>query len=248
MSFFKNIFSKGIDTIGRCIEKVGEVTHIWAIESLGIDIQINNPVKERVDPENPDTSVKDTIDVHMACETARKEAMNKFRPAEDEYISKIEDEINQVIDKLKQTMPEEAFDALMFLDVEAFEKEIRNVVSDYVSDNISVNNPEYINILKMDDEERKKSSKEFVDKVICGAANELYEQCKLKRFAIYKELYKSLEDYFSTQRKIGEEYERNVKEIQKHQKDTEYKNNATVHKVVSLAYMECIRTLTYSNS
>ena len=84
--------------VGKVIEKVGEITGNIDIEMKGYEIQCNNPYLEKqVDLNSSSTSVQDTIDVHKMCEETRQQAASQARKYEDEFVDKIEEDINGFI-------------------------------------------------------------------------------------------------------------------------------------------------------
>ena len=56
-----------------------------------------------------------------------------------------------------------------------------------------------------------------------------------------------LEAYFINEKNIAEKLEKNMKEFQEHKNDMNYYENQAIDTVKDIAYMECIRTLTYGN-
>lgn len=248
MGFLKNLKSKVCNAIGRGVEKVGEITHIFSLEMAGYNMRINNPVTNKVDVTNSETSVQDTIDVHMACEKARQEAAEQAAPMEEEYIDSIEEDIEKFKDALSEVLPMEVMQRFDYSLGNGFAKELQNTISDYVSKNISQDNEEFIKILNMDDSIRKKKSENYINKVLDEASKELQRKCKEKRIFLYRKMYDDLDEYFSNQRKIGEEQEQNYKELKVHENDIAYQKEKAIDKIVDIAHMGCIKTLTYANS
>lgn len=68
-----------------------------------------------------------------------------------------------------------------------------------------------------------------------------------KKIAVYRKMYDDLEAYFSNEKKLAEEAERNMKELQEHKNDLAYYQQQAIDTVKDIAYMECIKTLTYGN-
>ena len=255
MGFFSSI-SKAVTnvkravcrSVGKAIEKIGEITNIAGIEMIGFEIQLNNPVLEdSVDLNSSETSVQDTIDVHKMCEETRQQAASQARKFEDQMVDNIEDDINRFIDALAEVFPETILDEFNYGIEDAFEDDIHNTVSDYVATHISQDSEEFVEILNMNDSERAEKTNEYVKKVINEALQLLNDKCKYKKIAVYRKMYDDLEAYFSNEKKLAEEAERNMKELQEHKNDLAYYQQQAIDTVKDIAYMECIKTLTYGN-
>lgn len=255
MGFFSSIGRGIINTkravcrgIGKVIEKAGEIIGNSYIEVKGFEIQCNNPYLEKqVDLNNPSTSVQDTIDVHKKCEETRQQAASQARKYEDEIVDEIEKEINQFIDALAEVLPENVLEEFDYGIGDAFEDDIHNTVSDYVATHISQDSEEFVKILNMDDSIRAEKTDEYVKKVINDAVKLLNNKCKNKKIAVYRKMCDDLEEYFTKEKNIAEKLEQNMKELLEHQNDIEYCKKQVIDTVKDIAYMECIRTLTYEN-
>ena len=57
----------------------------------------------------------------------------------------------------------------------------------------------------------------------------------------------NLHHYTDFIKNIAEKLEKNMKELQEHKNDMNYYENQAIDTVKDIAYMECIRTLTYGN-
>lgn len=234
---------------GKVIEKVGEITRNIDIELAGWNIQCKNPVLEKkVDLDNADTSVQDTIDVHKICEQTRNQAALQAKQIEDQVVDYLEDDINKFVDALSEVFPEKILQEFDYEISEAFEDDIHNTVSDYVAIHISQDSEEFVKILNMDDTVRHEKTDEYVKNVLNNALKVLQEKCRLKKIAIYRKMCDDLETYFSREKRIAEETERNIKALQEHKNDMKYYEDEAVKSVIDVAYMECIRTLTYKNA
>lgn len=234
--------------VGKAIEKIGEITGNIDIEMKGIEIQCNNPyLKKQVDLKNASTSVQDTIDVHKMCEETRIQAASQARKYENEIVDKIEEDINGFIDALAEVFPEKILEEFDYSITDAFEDDIHNTVSDYVATHISQDSDEFVKILNMDDSIREEKTDEYVKKVINEALILLHKKCKNKKVAIYRKMCDDLEMYFRDEKNIAEQLEKNMKELQEHQDDMDYYENQAIDTIKDIAYMECIRTLTYGN-
>lgn len=258
MGFFRKMASalisvgeKILDTHGKVLEKIGEITHIAPIEDLGMNIQCFNPLsslRDRIDVTDSNTSVQDTIDVHMACEKARLETEKQAQAMEDTCIESIEADINKFKDSLAEVIPEDIIRRFDYSLGKGFTDEIHSTVSGYVSGKISQDNEEFVRILNLEAEVRKEKSEEYMKKVLAEASKELQNKCQQKKITLYRSMYNNLEEYFVNQRKIGEEQERNYRELQEHENDMAYQEKHAAKVVIDIAHMECIRTLTYANS
>lgn len=234
--------------VGKVIEKVGEITGNIDIEMKGYEIQCNNPYLEKqVDLNSSSTSVQDTIDVHKMCEETRQQAASQARKYEDEIVDKIEEDINGFIDALSEVFPDNILVEFDYGIEDAFEDDIHNTVSDYVARHISQDSEEFVKILNMNDSIREEKTDEYVKKVINQALNLLHNKCRDKKIAVYRKMCDDLEAYFINEKNIAEKLEKNMKELQEHKNDMNYYENQAIDTVKDIAYMECIRTLTYGN-
>ena len=234
--------------VGKVIEKVGEITGNIDIEMKGYEIQCNNPYLEKqVDLNSSSTSVQDTIDVHKMCEETRQQAASQARKYEDEIVDKIEEDINGFIDALSEVFPDNILAEFDYGIGDAFEDDIHNTVSDYVARHISQDSEEFVKILNMNDSIRAEKTDEYVKKVINEALNLLHNKCRNKKIAVYRKMCDDLEAYFTNEKNIAEKLEKNMKELQEHKNDMDYYENRAIDTVKDIAYMECIRTLTYGN-
>lgn len=235
--------------VGKVIEKVGEITNNFDIEIKGMEIQLNNPVLEKkIDLNSAETSVQDTIDVHKACEETRRQAANQAKKYEDKLVDELEEDIAKFIDILAEVFPAEVLSEFNYGIGDSFEDDIHNTISDYFATHISQDSEEYVQILKMEDSVREDKTDEYVKRVLNDAIKTLQKKCSDKKIATYKRMYEDLESYFENEKKLAEEAERNLRELQKHQNDMGYYEEQAIKTVIDLSYMECIKTLTYSNS
>lgn len=255
MGFFSEIGRWATNTkraicrsVGKAIEKVGEITSNIDIEMFGFDIQCKNPYLEKqVDLNSSETSVQDTIDVHKMCEETRQQAASQAKKYEDEIVDKIEEDINRFIDTLAEVFPENVMEEFDYGIGDAFEDDIHNTVSDYVAKHISQDSEEFVKILNMNDSVRADKTDEYVKNVINKALKLLYDKCRNKKKDVYQKMCDDLESYFTNEKNIAEKLEKNMKELQEHKNDMDYYENQAVDTVKDIAYMECIRTLTYGN-
>lgn len=235
--------------IGKVLENVGTVTHIWPVTGFGIDLQWSNPYLEKqIDLESTDASIQDTIDVHRACEKTRNDAAKQAKPFEDKMVDGLQEEINDFIDELAKIVPEDVLYDLNYGVGDAFENDIHNTVSEYVATHISQDSEEFVKILNMDDSIRAEKTDQYVKKVVKKAIEKVQEKCIRKEISIYKRMLDDLELYFTHERNYAEEIKRNIEELQKHKDDMAFYEEQAIQTVTDIAYMECIRTLTYSNS
>ena len=100
----------------------------------------------------------------------------------------------------------------------------------------------------MNDSIREEKTDEYVKKVI----NQALEfaptiNVEIKKIAVYRKMCDDLEAYFINEKNIAEKLEKNMKELQEHKNDMNYYENQAIDTVKDIAYMECIRTLTYGN-
>lgn len=247
MGFFGKLKRKAFNIIGQGIEKIGEITHIFSVEMFGLDMQINNPVKEKVDVTDSNTSVEETINVHTACERARKEVAEQAEPIEEKLIEELKKDVNKFRDYFAEILPEDILRNFDYSLKDISIEEIHNTTSEYVSKKISQDNDEYVKILNMDDSIRKEESKIYIDKVLKEAKEKLESVCQSKKKNLYTKMYNDLEEYFTNQRKIGEEQQKNYEELKKHKDDIIYQEELAISTIIDIAYMECIRTLTFTN-
>lgn len=235
-------------SVGKAIEIVGEITGNFDIEMTGWEIQYNNPYLEKqVNLNSSETSVQDTIDVHKMCEETRQQAASQARKYEDEIVDEIEEEINKFIDTLAEVFPEKIMEEFDYGIGDAFEDDIHNTVSDYIAKHISQDSEEFVEILNMNDSVRADKTDEYVKRVINEAKELLYNKCRNKKIAVYRRMCDDLESYFANEKNIAEKIERNMKELQEHKNDMNYYEVQAINTVKEIAYMECIRTLTYGN-
>ncbi len=234
---------------GKAIEKVGVITKNIDIEIAGWNLQCKNPVlKKAVDLNSSDTSVQDTIDVHKLCEESRNQAALQAKKYEDQMVDSLEEDINKFIDALAEIFPQNVLEEFNYGIETSFEDDIHNTVSDYVSIHISQDSEEFVKILNLADSVRAEKTEEYVKKVLDDALYKLQEKCKQKKIAIYRKMCDDLDDFFSNEKKIAEETENNMKELQKYKGNKEYLEKQAIATVTDIAHMECIRTLTYANT
>ena len=247
MGFFSRLKAKVCNGIGKALERIGEITHIDAIEMAGINLQIDNPIDNFDNLDINEASVQDTIDLHVECEKSRKQAANQAEQIETECIEGIERRIEIYLEQLEQIIPKEALSEFDYSVGGAFTKEIRDTISSYVAKKISQDNEEFIEILRLEKEERKVKSDEYIKSVLANAKLELKNKCNNKFIALCKKMYQDLDEYFSLQRNLTEEMEKNYRMLAEHKGDIEYQKNEALIKVVDMAHAQCIKTLTYSN-
>ena len=184
------------------------------------------------------------------CEETRQQAASQARKYEDEIVDKIEEDINGFI----RCFIGRVFSPTIFLvefDYGYWMMRLKMIftisVSDYVARHISQDSEEFVKILNMNDSIREEKTDEYVKKVINQALNLLHNKCRDKKIAVYRKMCDDLEAYFINEKNIAEKLEKNMKELQEHKNDMNYYENQAIDTVKDIAYMECIRTLTYGN-
>lgn len=255
-SFFKEIGRGFVNAkrsvcrgIGSAIEKFGELVNNVDIELAGMNIQSDNPyLDKQVDLNDSNTSVQDTIDVYKACEDVRKQVSSQAKKCEDNAVDQLKGEINKFIDVLAEVFPEDVMNQFSYDIEDAFEDDIHNTISQYVSEHISTDSPEFVKILNMGDAIREEKTKEYTKKVIDDALVLLEKKCRAKKISIYRKMCTDLENYFQYEKNVTKEFEKNVKSMKEHQNDLEYCRKQAISLVDDISYMETIRTLTYGNS
>lgn len=237
--------------VGDALEKIGEVTRISPIEMAGINLWADNPVyfEEAIDVNSSDTSVSDTINIHKKCEETRQVVATKAKKIEDKIVDELEGDINKFIDSLAEILPENVLAEFNYSIEKAFEDDIHNTVSDYVSVHISQSSEEFVNILKItDDSERLEKTTEYEKRILKEAMNLLKKKCQSKKIGTYRRMLDDLQTYFVNEKNIVEELKKNIEELQKHKDDICFYTEKATETVKDMNYMECIRTLTYKNS
>lgn len=234
--------------IGSAIEKIGDVTGNWAIEDFGLGLQCKNPYLEKqIDLNSTDTSVEDTINVHAICEETRNDAARQAKKYETAMFDKLQEKIDKFIDELAEIVPEDILYELDYGIGDVFENDIHNTVSEYVSKFISQDSEEFVKILNMDDSVRAEETEQYVKKVLQAAVEKVQEKCRRKELSIYKRMLEDLENYFTYERNCTEETKKNMEKLQEHKEDMDYHKEQAIQIVEDIAYMECIRTLTYAD-
>lgn len=234
---------KVIHGAGRVVEKFGEITHIGAIEDAGFNMRFFEfKSKDRYDS----ISTASIIDYNRECENVVNEAMSQSAPWESKIIDEFKNKIDAMEEELNDALPTEEIRKIDSLDTKGFEDEIKNVIKDYVSDRISLNNEEFEKIIKIAGREsRQEKIKNYIEKTLNGASEKAKAKCLEKQYAIFSDMYNALEEYFSIQRNFLDEHKENLKQIEMHKNDSEYKRKEAIRIVSDIANMSCIRTLTY---
>lgn len=249
MGFLRKLAGHILDGVGTVIEVIGEVTHIEPIADLGLSISIKGyELQDDLDLDNSSTSVQETIDVHKMCEDVRLQADTQAKRVEDAQVDKLQDDIDEFSHALSAVLPEEVVPQFQYDLQSDFGDDIHNTVADYIGSHISQDSQEFVDILKIHNKsERKQKSDTYVERIICEATDLLKSKCQNKRIQIYKKMYSDLDDYFTNVRKLSEESESNLIELQAHQNDIEFQEKQAVATIIDMAYMECIRTLTFGD-
>lgn len=252
MGLFRR-FGRGLRNIGRAvvrkageaIEKVGDIVNSSTLTMLGIDMQLSNPPLYDKAVDVNDCSVEDTIQISKLCDMAREDAHSMAKKYEDQIVDDLKDGIYKFVDSLGL----EDYDSIFDYEIsDDFADDIHNTVSNYVSTRISLDSDKFTEILRVRDDARRESkTKEYVDSVLNEAKEELIKKSNRKRLAVLRNILNSLDSYFKDQEDLSKKTEQNLEEIKKHEGDIKYRENEIVNTVVDIAYMECIRTLTYKD-
>ena len=238
-----------VRTIGAGIEKFGDAIGNLPIAQFGFDLQFNNfHLEKQIDLNSTDTSVEDTIEVHRMCERARNEAARQAKKYENDMFDKLQEKVDEFLDQLAEIVPDDVLCELDYDIGDAFADDIHNTVSEYVSTYISQDSEEFVEILNMDDSVRNVETDKYIKKVLQNAVEKVQEKCQRKEISIYKKMLGDLERYFAREKNYAEEVKNNMEALKRHKSDMEFCEDQAIHVVADIAYMECIRTLTYSNS
>lgn len=195
--------------IGTAIEKVGDLVNNVDIELLGINIQNDNPyLDKQVDLNDSSTSVQDTIDIYKMCDDVRRQISLQAKRCEDDAVDQLRKDINKFIDILAEVFPEDVMNQFSYDISDAFEDDIHNTVSQYVSENISTDSPEFVKILNMSDAIREEKTKEYTKKVINKALALLEEKCRDKKSLFLERCVMTLKAIFSTRKMLQKNLKR----------------------------------------
>lgn len=237
--------------IGKAIEKVGEITHIIDIEVAGWDIQQKNqPVYEKkVDLNDSDTSVKETLDIHKMCEETRRDIERQAREIEDDLIDALKHDIDVFIDALTEDrFPNEILSMFNYEIEDDFLDNIHNTISDYVSDHISQDDETFIAILNMDDSVRSKETSIYMSRILDEAKELLRKKCRDKKIIVYRKMYDDIDEYLNNETILVNKTKENLEKLEENRNNVENSKRQVIMHIVDISRMECIRTLTYSNA
>lgn len=233
--------------VGVVMEKCGEVLNVTGLEIAGIELQCNNPYLEKqIDLTDSDTSVQDTIDVHKVCEETRLQVSKQAKIIEENIIDGIENKVNNAIDELAELLPESIIDEFYHEIGDVFENEIRDTLTSYISSHVSQDCEEFVRILNLRDSTREKETQEYMQKTLNDAQTLLRQKARKKQISIFKKMVDCLESYFCDEKNLAEETKRKLEELKKHKDDVSYLCEQATGTAVDIAYMECIRMLTYN--
>ncbi len=229
------------------MEKIGDVTNLTGLEIAGIELQCNNPyLAKQVDLADAETSVQDTIDVHKVCEETRLQVSKQAKIIEEGIIDDIEKNVNSAIDELAGVLPENIIDEYYHEIGDAFEDEIRDTLTGYISSHISQDSEEFVRILKLPDSSREKDTQEYMQKTLNDAQTLLFQKANEKQISIFKKMFDCLESYFCDEKNLAKETKTKLEELQANENDVLYLCEQAKETAVDIAYMECIRMLTYN--
>ena len=243
----RNVARTGARVIGIGIEKLGEITHIDAIEDFGIQLQLNNPYIEKpIDVDDDGSSVEDIIAINKMIEDTREEAEEKAFPIESRMVNELRHNVNQFIDALSEVLDEGFVMELGYSIETDFQDSIHGTFSEYISDKVSLNSEAYKELLKMDDSERQRASKDYLDKCVEEGIAILKRKCLEEQTDIYRKMLTDLKEFFAEKRELATELKEISIDLAKHMDEAEYITNEGRRTAIQLAYWESVKTLTYS--
>ncbi len=234
--------------VGEAIEKIGSITKIDFIETIGIDIQLNNPYLEKAVDVDAEGDYKDLIDANALIEDIRAEAKKKGRVLENKMVDELRSDIDKYIDCLSEIFDDNTVIELGYEIENSFEDDIHNTFSGYISDNISVDSERFIEILKIqEDSEREIQAALYRDECVNKGITLLKEKCQNKKIEICRDMLKTVKRFLDEERSIAEEKKRKYTELQKKIEDSEYRKKESISTLIDLTLFECIQSLTYEN-
>ena len=137
-----------------------------------------------------------------------KQISLQVKKCEDDAVDQLKGEINKFINVLAEVFPEDAINQFSYDIEDAFEDDIHNTLSQYVSENISTDSPEFVKILNMSDAIREEKTKEYTKKVINKALALLEEKCRDKKSLFLERCVMTLKAIFSTRKMLQKNLKR----------------------------------------
>lgn len=243
MVFFKKLIEKSVNLHGKILQKIGEITHIWAIESKGIDMRYFSFPEKKYTKEDSDL----TIEYFKLCERVVDEAENSARESVNRIIDEFENTIEIIDDELREIFKEDkGFQKIDSLNIEDFKNELRSLVREYISEEISMNNKEFEQIIKMQDKEKREGNiKRYLEETINKTEAHIHQKCLSQRDIIFQDVDRYLDEYLSREQNITETLKKYYVELQDCTDDIEKQRNLAIGRLSDAANMRSIRALTY---
>lgn len=194
MGFFGSIcraVSSGVkkagNSIGRAVEKVGQVIHSEKIENAGFKLQC--ACDFGYTSWNDHSSVSRTVDVHQELNKVTESISPSAISAENSLIEICISEVDEVLSQFMALTP---CSDLRIMN-ENFKTEIQNSlagrVMKYIQPRLSLDDKECKEILEIyDDAERKRKAEDFKKKVLSDAECEFKKQCVSLKNEYFKKM------------------------------------------------------------
>lgn len=237
--------------VGIAIDKLGDLFTSPTLWNIASNIELKNEIiKKPVDLEDDSASVEETIEFQKNCEDAQAQAALQAEKIEDDLIATFEKIVRSYTKAISNIFPDglpAEFDYNEISLVEEFKKDIHNTVSDYVAVHISVDSETFVNLCKISDDSRPVKMYSYINTVLSKSLDEMKKKCKTKEIEIIGKIYAEISEYFDNEQSLIEETERNIKKLNQHIKDRDYCEAQAVDTIVTLSYLETMRTLTFDS-
>jgi hypothetical protein len=246
MAFVKNLWNRVVGAVGKALETLGRVTRIEPLEQYGKDLRIrSDPAERRLDmTDSTRYQSEDVIDLHSRCEKVRKEAAKDSKELEQRCINSIKRDVQEYRKSLEKLFDDDVFHSFDCEVDDAFVNSIRSTISSYVSQKVSQDNPEFLNILKQPDSVRGSLSRKFLDKVMQEAWQTLYSKCYTKKAELYRRMHVAVNEYLDNQAELIRDYEKKLVRLQREQENIIGQREHIVSNLVEAEHIRCIYALT----
>ena len=236
MGFFRWIKNK----IGRVIEAIGDHLPL----SVGIKIcGIGHDMQDHY-YDSSRSSINETVDFAAECRRACRDTTEQAAPVLQKMIDWCEQVRTKVRNDFQELMPDEALDdPYTRVDFE----DIRSEYNDYIARMISMDNEEFLAIVKIPSkEEREPKVKEYTQKVVKDAAKYIMDYVEQKKNRAIEKMVDAVDYYIETSEADVQRKQAELLELQEKHDSPEHRTMVCCDKMIELAYLECMRSKTFS--
>lgn len=239
---FRNIVRAAKKAVGKVVEFAGD--HLPGrmgdkLSEIGFNMQYPTTAYD-----SSTATSTETVDFAKECKKASDSAIEQASPIIEEMIQWGKRELDKAQDSFQAVMPSEKMDAAT---IASCFNGVKDDYQDFIAHEISSDNEQFSKIVKIATRiEREEKIKEYVKEVAKTASDRTEKEIIRRKNEALQKMIDTVEKYLQMQIENLRKEQEELHELQERQGDTNYLAERCGKQIVEIAFLECIRSQTFS--